>query len=141
MSVQPNMRGGWGATAHMRERRSSPKGVGLKPTKVARLKRIALVEKSSHSFFATANAATLEEERRLHCVAMTRANSMLELIIPQDYSRNRSDASGDLSSLTQCTCFLPGPLANIVDTALGQTSRNGPRWSLDKSTRSARSRL
>ena len=66
------------------------------------------------SDMATGDAATVEEERRLLYVAMTRARDSLEMYFPLRYYR-RPRGSGDSHGYAQLTRFLPAEVRSLFD--------------------------
>jgi DNA helicase II / ATP-dependent DNA helicase PcrA len=61
-----------------------------------------------------AGTDTIEEERRLLYVAMTRAKDRLELIVPQQ-SVLRQAAAGDCHNLARVSRFLPASILDRFD--------------------------
>jgi DNA helicase-2/ATP-dependent DNA helicase PcrA len=66
------------------------------------------------SDMATGDAATIEEERRLLYVAMTRARDVLEVYFPLRYYR-RPRGHGDAHGYAQLTRFLPDGVRQLFD--------------------------
>lgn len=63
---------------------------------------------------ATGDAASIEEERRLLYVAMTRARDVLEVYFPLRYHR-RPRGVGDAHALSQLTRFIPDGVRALFD--------------------------
>ena len=66
------------------------------------------------SDMATGDPATIEEERRLLYVAMTRARDALEVYFPLRYHR-RPRGRGDAHVYSQLTRFIPDGLRQLFD--------------------------
>ena len=69
------------------------------------------------SDMATGDAATVEEERRLLYVAMTRARDVLEVYFPLRYYR-RPRGQGDAHGYAQLTRFLPPAVRELFDESV-----------------------
>ncbi|MBV8526724.1 MAG: ATP-dependent helicase [Candidatus Dormibacteraeota bacterium] len=66
------------------------------------------------SDMATGDAASIEEERRLLYVAMTRARDVLEVYFPLRYHR-RPRGAGDAHAYSQLTRFIPDGVLGLFD--------------------------
>jgi DNA helicase-2/ATP-dependent DNA helicase PcrA len=67
------------------------------------------------SDMATATSASIEEERRLLYVAMTRAKDHLTLVVPQRFYVHQQGSGGDRHVYASRTRFLPDSLALHFD--------------------------
>ena len=77
------------------------------------------------SDMATGDAASIEEERRLLYVAMTRARDVLEVYFPLRYHR-RPRGVGDAHAYAQLTRFIPHALLSLFDHRVaGADERSG----------------
>lgn len=79
------------------------------------------------SDMATGDAASIEEERRLLYVAMTRARDVLEVYFPLRYHR-RPRGVGDAHAYSQLTRFIPDAVRGFFDESLaGDDLRSSAR--------------
>ena len=69
------------------------------------------------SDMATGDASTIEEERRLLYVAMTRARDVLEVYFPLRYY-HRPRGQGDAHGYAQLTRFLPAAVRQLFDESV-----------------------
>jgi DNA helicase-2/ATP-dependent DNA helicase PcrA len=67
------------------------------------------------SDMATGDTDSIEEERRLFYVALTRARTNLHIYAPLRYHHGRAFSSGDAHSYAQRTRFLPSELDSLLD--------------------------
>ena len=89
------------------------------------------------SDMATGDEDSIEEERRLLYVAMTRAMDQLHLIHPQRFYRHNQGRHGDGHVLSPASRFLPGDLLDNFD----RTGHGGPADTGDDGAGNAQARI